>query len=331
MFTFNAIDTAVVRRNLSKQKIYESKLDHTNIKITEKYVENESGDIIFTKLFEPKNPSKAKAIILHSVGFSARIGWVPHDFGVQSAQQGLIVFMFDHKGMGETDGRFCRIDDFDKDFVDRGIWIFNYAINEYIKSNDVYKKLIDKPQNYFLSGHSMGGASTIRIALKEQKKNTLNIKGIILIAPMCQIGADKMPSPVTLWILQNILLPVIPGARLINSGMDKTTLNHKVQEITDQDPIGDCNYIALITGMNLLQTTQFIQENAKNLKMPMLICQGDKDIATDCNGCAEFFDNCDQIKKEDKLMKIYQDKGHTLWLEEPEMINDVKEWINRYL
>ena len=83
-----------------------------------------------------------------------------------------------------------------------------------IKKNKVYKNSIEKYQNYFLSGHSMGGANAIYIALQEQKKNTLNIKGIILIAPMCQIV--HIPPPFISWLLENIVMTIIPNAKVIN-------------------------------------------------------------------------------------------------------------------
>ena len=88
--------------------------------------------------------------------------------------------------------------------------------------------------------------------------------------------------------------------------------------------------LALITAWNILKVMQFIESHAKNLKIPMLILQGRKDIVTNCDGCVKFFDNCINIKK-DKEMKIYEDSGHPLWMEEPKMINDVNQWIAKYL
>ena len=286
--------------------------------------------MVFTRLFEPKDPSKAKAMILHSAGFGANVNWASHDLGVQYAQLGYVVFMFDHKGHGNSDGMHCQIDDFDKDIVDPAIWIFNYAINEYIKTNVIYQKSIDKPKNYFLSGASMGGANSIYIALREQQENTLNIKGMILLAPMCEISPEKIPSALTIYILKNVLLHLIPSARLISTGLDKMSLNEEVQKVLDQDPIL-CSNIALVTGLTLFVVTQFVEANAAKLKIPMLICQGCKDVVTNCDGCIQFFDKCDNIKAEDKEMKIYKDSGHMLWMEEPEMINDINQWISKYL
>eukprot|EP01083_Nonionella_stella_P106410 307092_1 len=100
-----------VNEYLKKQR----QLDVSNIKITQELVEkpNKDGSVtsMFTKLFEPQDPTKAKGMLLHCVGFVDRVDWTPTDIGAAFAKQGFVVFMFDNKGMGRSDGLFSYIND----------------------------------------------------------------------------------------------------------------------------------------------------------------------------------------------------------------------------
>ena len=158
-----------------------------------------------------------------------------YDIGVSYAKLGFIVFLYDNKGMGKTDGNYLSITDFDQDIVEPAIWIFKHAINEYIKSNKIYRKNIDRNKNYFLSGHSMGGATVICIALKEQEKKSLNVRGIIILAPMCKVDEDNAPK--TAMDITELSITSYFQRKLIDNGLDKTTNNEKVDKLTSQDPI----------------------------------------------------------------------------------------------
>lgn len=50
-------------------KDHESYSESSTVKITTEYVEKPNGELLFAKLFEPKDPSKAKGMICYSVGF----------------------------------------------------------------------------------------------------------------------------------------------------------------------------------------------------------------------------------------------------------------------
>ena len=152
-----------------------------NVKVTTEYVEKPSGEMAYTKLFEPLNPSDAKGMICYSTGFGdhlERLDWFAHDIGCIYAEQGFVVFMAEHKGHGRTDGDYGVILDFETDIVDEMVWLFLRAIDCHIKPHPVYSEAIDRNNNYFLAGLSTGGAITILVALKFQKTKFNPFKGI---------------------------------------------------------------------------------------------------------------------------------------------------------
>ena len=117
-------------------------------------------------------------MICFSPGFADHMEWGAHDLGCIYAEQGFVVFMVEHKGHGRTDGEYAVILDFETEIVDEVIWMFHRAIDRHIKPHSVYSQSIDRNNNYFLSGASMGGAVTILAALKLQKKVFNPFKGI---------------------------------------------------------------------------------------------------------------------------------------------------------
>ena len=326
------VDPASGRRKISSMRMYNTECDLSDIKITERFVVNKDGELVFTKLFEPKDPMKAKAMILHSIGFSGNISWSAQDIGIQFAKLGFVTFMFDHKGHGQSDGDFVRITDYKKDLVDHTIWIFNYAVTEYVQSNDIYKKNIDEKNNYFATGHSMGGCNTVHVALQEQEQNTLNIKGIILFAPMIGIPPSEIPSRIILWIMKNVLLPIHPKLKLRKFGKDKPKKIEK-QVATHEnhdDPIGYPEKVPMITGLTLLEMSRYAQNNAHQLRMPMLILQGNDDNIVNVNMLQPFYDNYGG-KKEDKMLKIMDGGQHALWKSNPEIFDIVGKWVMKYI
>eukprot|EP01083_Nonionella_stella_P207135 752780_1 len=160
------VDSAPGRRILLNELITK---ESASVKVTTEYIQKADGTLLFGKLFEPRNPSDAKAMICYCIGFGDHTEFRLHDIGIEYAEQGFIVFMCDWKGHGRSDGDFIHIQDFDIDIIDEGIFAFDYAINKYIKSHPIYTNTIHKPNNYFLSGSSMGGAIAIRVALKSKK------------------------------------------------------------------------------------------------------------------------------------------------------------------
>ena len=162
-----AVDDADGRRKiLNDNDLFVKDDPESSIKITPKYIETDDGSLLFSKFYEPRNASCAKAMIFIALGFGDHSEWFMHDRAIEYAENGFVVFLIDWKGHGRSDGKFVQIEDFESDIVDQGLWAYKYAKDHYIKTHAVYKESIDANDNYFLFGASMGGAISIKIALK---------------------------------------------------------------------------------------------------------------------------------------------------------------------
>eukprot|EP01084_Bolivina_argentea_P022451 41726_1 len=354
------VDTAIGRRKIldDSQSLIESHIYKSlAVKISTEYVNKPDGSVLYTKLFEPKDAKDAKAMICYCIGFSDHVSYITQDVGVKYAELGFIVFMCDWRGHGRSDGKFIHIKDFDTDIVDEGCWVFNYAINKYIKSNKIYREQIDKNNNYFLSGASMGGAITIKMALKAAEndekyidndetdnlktallkdKNTKTVqkifnkwKGIILVCPMVAIKEELRVSGCQEWCLINCCLPCCPKIKVIpNKVIDALTKDKVLQQKVEDNPLKYEQSLSIITGYNLLRATQSIEANVKKLKIPMFICHGDDDMITDCKMSQAFYNNCG-CDQQDKTIKIYEGKGHLLYGENPNLFSDVVGWMTK--
>eukprot|EP01083_Nonionella_stella_P028313 77970_1 len=342
------------------QKMEES-YDSSSVRITQRYIEKPDGMLLFSKLFEPKDPRNAKAMICYSPGFTDHISWLTHGVGVKYAQLGFVVFMVDWKGHGRSDGQYIHIADFETDVVDEAIWAFNYAINKYIKTNDIYAEQIDKHNNYFLNGMSMGGAITINVALKsirqqqqqttvhyEDEKNDLGAafikdyenttsknsvftqwKGIVVACPMIGFSKEQRKPDWLVHCLGSCCVPCCPKAKVIpNKVGAHLTRDKELELLLDQNPLRYQQAVSLTTAINLYNATIHIDKNAKNLKIPMWIGHGDDDMVTDCDMSEAFYHKCG-CKNDDKTLKIYPGKGHIIYSEEPNIYQDATEWMLR--
>eukprot|EP01083_Nonionella_stella_P105826 304645_1 len=310
-------------------------LDISGVKTTEEFVKtpNEEGTM-FTRLYEPEDATKVKGMVFHCVGFCDTIDWTPTDIGVHFAKQGFVVFMFDNKGMGRSDGLFSYINNWEEDMVEPALWLFDYAINKYIKPDPMYSKLIDEPQNYAVTGHRMGGANAICIALRlqerkrEKTEDSWNIKCVVLMAPLVTIAENQLPPACVKWTLTSILAPVWSHAKLAAIDLDIQSREDELTQLIDDNPIAyPHKHVSLRSAVASLHVVDFIEKNTKEFKTPLLLCQGDDDLLTDPAGAIRFCKECG-CDENDKEIKIYQGKGHVLWKEVPTMLDDAIDWIN---
>lgn len=173
-------DYAQNRRRVLLSSTYCEDHSSKEVEVISRYVEKPNGSLLHTKLFVPKN-IPPKAMICYNIGFADHLDYFYHDVGQRYAELGYIVFMHEPIGYGKSDGLFAHMPtSFDVDIVDDAIFIFDWAKLYYGEKYGIPKG------KYFLSGTSMGGATSIRIATKEAHKWL----GMVVAAPMCAISED---------------------------------------------------------------------------------------------------------------------------------------------
>ena len=159
---------------------------------------------------------------------------------------------------------------------------------------------------------------------------TLSI-GIVLVSPMVAISEETKPHPCVVWCLQQCLLRCCKYAKLVPNALEENlTENELARRRMDENPLFYDQALPICTGDQLLRTTMSIQERVKELRMPIMICHGDKDIVTDCELSRTFYRKCGCAER-DKTLKVYEGSGHLLYEEAPEVFRDSAQWMLRRL
>ncbi|KAE9612578.1 hypothetical protein Lal_00005837 [Lupinus albus] len=276
------------------------------LRIKESYEVNSKGLEIFCKSWLPE-ASKLKAAVFYCHGIAKKL-----------ALSGYGVFAMDYPGFGLSEGLHSYIPSFD-DLVDDVIEYFSK-----IKENPEFRSLPS-----FLFGQSMGGAIVLKIHLKQSKA----WDGAILVAPMCKIVDSMIPPK---WLIK-IFLPmvyVLPKHKLIPQKdlVDTAFRESKKKEQAAYNVIGYKDNPRLLTGLEMLKTTEEIERRLNEVSLPLLILHGEADKVTDPLLSKALYEkaNCS-----DKTLKLYKDSYHCLLEGEPDEIiiqvfDEIISWLDEH-
>uniref|UniRef100_A0A7C9E103 Serine aminopeptidase S33 domain-containing protein n=1 Tax=Opuntia streptacantha TaxID=393608 RepID=A0A7C9E103_OPUST len=203
------LDHAPARREVRSAFVeFHQNLDHflfkmapPGIRTKEWYELNSKGQEIFCKSWLPKEGNKVKGVVCFCHGYGDTCTFFFEGIAKRIAGAGYAVFAVDHPGFGLSDGLHGYISRFD-DIVDNVI--------------EQYAKIKGRPELQglprFLFGQSMGGA----VALKTHLKEPDQWDGMILVAPMCKIADELLPSERVLKVA-DLLSNVIPQMKFFPS------------------------------------------------------------------------------------------------------------------
>lgn len=250
-------------------------------------------------IIEGKNIVDIKAIILHVHGIGSHFQFVyPNLDDFLERDKYLSKFnyksiAFEFHGHGKSDGLHCYIKDFDN--------LIDDLKNVLYYINNIYK---DKP--IYLFAESMGAAVCLKYLINYKNEN---IKGLILISPMCGIDDNLKPSP----LMINILLKaskIIPTWKLAITNKTMTNINNKEYNIAKEL----CQYSykgsqRLSTVRELYLNSLWIVDNADQIDIPILIFHGLNDKITTPNGTQIVFN---KIKSIDKELILLDQSEHSL-------------------
>ncbi|KAK2352018.1 caffeoylshikimate esterase [Trifolium repens] len=274
------------------------------LKIKESYEVNSRGVEIFYKSWLP-GTDRPKAAVFYCHGIARKL-----------ACSGYGVFAMDYPGFGLSEGLHCYIPSFDS-LVDDVI--------------EIYSKIKENPEIHslpsFLFGQSMGGAVALKMHLKQPKA----WDGAILVAPMCKIADDMVPPMLLKQILIGIA-NILPKQKLVpqKNLAEAAFRDLKKREMTAYNVIGYKDKPRLWTAVEMLRTTQEIEQKLKEVCLPLLILHGEADIVTDPSVSKAFYE---KASSSDKKLKLYKDAYHSLLEGEPdEMIiqvfSDIILWLD---
>ncbi|KAJ0985748.1 hypothetical protein J5N97_004104 [Dioscorea zingiberensis] len=320
------LDHAPERRKIREAfKDVQLRIDHclfkapyTEVKTEEFYEENSKGLEIFCKNWLPKD-FPIKAILFYCHGYGDTCTFFFEGVANKLASCGYGVFAIDYPGFGLSDGLHGYIPSFD-DLVDDVIERFSE-----VKENPEYQGLPN-----FLFGESMGGAVVLKVHLKQPDV----WDGAILVAPMCKIADDVVPP----WPLVKILTgvaKVLPKGKLVPQ-KDLSEMAFKDLKKREQCALNVVGYKdkpRLRTALELLRTTQEIEQRLEEVSLSLLILHGKADIVTDPSVSKALYE---KASSNDKKLCLYEGAYHSLLEgESDEMIfqvlGDIINWLDEHV
>lgn len=198
-------------------------------------------------------------------------------------------FALEFTSHGKSDGLKGYIENFDSLLSDLD------KLLQYI--NQLYTNL-----PIFILGLSMGGTVSIKYLISNHKIK--NIKGVILISPMCGVKENKKPS-IYFQNFANMLCYFIPTARIISSHIDNTDniFLKKYIKAEHQNKYSINTNIRLKTGIECYNALLWINSNKTKFDTSVLAIQSKEDKVT-CHECTEdFISNCSSKDKEFVLLE----------------------------
>lgn len=255
-------------------------------------------------IIEGKNIINPKAIILNIHGVGSHFQPVYNnldEFVLRDRWFSKFNYMstaFEFHGHGKSEGIRCMINNFD-DLID--------DLDVVIKHLNV--KFNNK--NIFICAESMGGAVIIKYILQRIHHN---IKGVILLSPLCGIDDHLKPNKLILNLLyyMSYLLPRFKLAFTTRKMSSETVINQDYIKAKELCPYGYIGSHRLCTVRELLNVSLWIPNNITNFNVPLLLFHGLCDKITTLVGSQQTFNS---IQNNNKEMIILPNSEHNLLVE----------------
>tara|TARA_B100001093_G_C26855055_1_gene1027002 strand:- start:4008 stop:4901 length:894 start_codon:yes stop_codon:yes gene_type:complete len=266
-------------------------------------------------ILEGSNIEKPTAILINVHGITSHfqeVYYMEDSFRYRNNffyNNDIKLFGLEFHGHGKSDGVRCSINDFD-DLVDD-----LYCLIKYINVN--YDEKIPK----FIIAESMGGAVAIKYNIKYQFET--NIRGYILLAPMCGIDENLKPHPFTISLLMFLsnYFPELPVLST-NSKMKKSCKNKKFLELKDKNKFYYHGKLRLNTARECYYTSLWINKYGHLFNAPLFLIHGKDDDITNPYLSIKFFNS---VPNKSKKIFLPKNTNHALAL--PIGDNDVKPKI----
>jgi alpha-beta hydrolase superfamily lysophospholipase len=261
---------------------------------------------LYLQAWLPETP-RASLLLVHGLGeHSGR--YMP--LVERLTELGVAVFTFDGRGHGKS--------------VDGEPDAYFASAEDYLRDIDA---LFSKAKNHlpglpaFLYGHSMGGGFVSAYVLKYQPKAS----GVILSSPAI------MEDPGTSAILKasaGFVSSYFPRLKALT--LDPKMISRIPEEVQAylEDPLVYTKAVPARTGQELYLQMKYVQQNARNFLLPLLILHGSGDRLTNPEGSKLLFT---QASAEDKTLEIFEGGYHELIrdLESERYLTVIVDWLSK--
>ncbi len=225
------------------------------------------------------------------------------------AARGLIVITHGH---GEHQGRYMHTA---QALCEAGYAVYTYDLRGHGRSEgkrghsptfltylDDLKQVADQAQRahprlrLWLMGHSMGGLITLAYAVRRLP----NAAGVLVTGPLLRV---KYQPPAWKVMMAQVLSTVAPSLTL-STGLDVSVPMSHDQALLESFPDPDLPHarMSLRVGNDILALSADTLTRAPELKLPLLLMQGEADGAVDPEATREFYK---RAGSQDKTLKMY--------------------------
>jgi alpha-beta hydrolase superfamily lysophospholipase len=277
--------------------------EKNNMPHEEDYFEARDGLRLHENRWLPGDDPVAVVAVVH--GFIEHSGRYA-EVAAELNGHGYAVYAMDLRGHGKSAGPGLFVRSFDDYLGD--VELFLSRVREWEP---------DKPR--FLFGHSMGGTIAALLAATRP----LDVRGLLLSAPACQVGGGVFPL---LRHLAGFVSRVWPGLRAVRFDFRRVSRDPEVVAGMRNDPLVFHGRFPARTGAEILQAASRLRSRMEAIELPFLLMHGTADLVTDVSGSRELHA---RARSTDKTLELYEGLYHDL-LHEPEreqVTADLIEWL----
>ncbi len=175
----------------------------------------------------------------------------------------------------------------------------------------------------FLYGHSLGGLITTTYALEHPEE----LAGVILSGPGIKLQPDVTSGQISAAHFFGAVLPGLPAQPL--GPVESFTSVAEEREAMTKDPLIVLDNLPARSTRAALDGIAAVQARAEELKLPLLVMHGDKDVVTNVDGSRELVK---RAASPDKTLVLWEGQFHDL-IHEPkhdEVIAKAVEWVDAH-
>jgi len=255
-------------------------------------------------------PEKARLIVAHGLGeHSGRYGNIVEAL----LPLGLSIWIPDHRGHGQSEGRRGHVKAFADYLTDLGRML------------DVARQDAPGQTKTFLLGHSLGGLIALAYALNDPG----SIDGLIISSPTLGV---KVEVPVVKIFLGKVMSALKPDL-LMGNELDSTRLSHdpEVVKAYQMDPLVH-DRVSARWFTEFMSAMTAANQGAPDLYTPVLMQLAGDDYLVDAQAAKAFFE---KLTLPDKTLHVYAELYHEIYNEPPEsraqVLSDLKTWVEARL
>jgi alpha-beta hydrolase superfamily lysophospholipase len=259
---------------------------------------------LFGQAWLPDRAPRAVVVISH--GLAEHSGRYT-GLASRLVDKGYAVYALDHRGHGRSSGTRANIERFDYLVSDLGAFI-----------GRAQREHLDTP--VILLGHSMGGAIALGCALKYQNV----LRALVLSAPALATG-EALPAFKR--IMVNLLSALSPNTGALTLPAAAVSRDPEVVRAYERDPLVFHGAVPARTLAELLKAMTLLQQNAHELRIPVLIQHGTADALVPLAATHPIYQHLGLSKR--RTLQVYEGLYHEVY-NEPErdrVIRDLEAWL----